>query len=161
MRKNNQRISKNTFRQAVILTPEVQNCFCSGKNAIPNKDQSKIELVEPRKCGGSLFIDQCLTNQGLYQNDNRWDYAIDYNGEVFFFEVHTANTGEVSTVLNKLAWLKDWLNNKAPEINALKAKAKTPFYWVQSNGYHITRNSRQERAVLQKGIKPISKLVLK
>ena len=99
--------------------------------------------------------------QGLYPNENRWDYAIDYNGEVFFFEVHTANTSEVSTVLKKLSWLKDWLVQKAPEINALKATTKTPFYWVQSNGYHILRNSCQERLVVQQGLKPISKLSLK
>jgi len=159
MRKNNPRKTKNTFRQAVTLTPEVQNCFCTGKAAIPNRDQSKIELTNSRKCGGSLFIDQCLIDQRLYPNANRWDYAIDYNGEVYFVEIHTASSSEVSTVLNKLTWLKDWLNNKAPEINALKSR--TPFYWIQSNGYHILPNSSHERAVLQKGIKPISKLVLK
>jgi hypothetical protein len=152
---------RKTFKKAIEETPEVQHCYCEGKSAFPKKDANKVELNDPRKCGGSLFIDQCLFDQGLYPNDNRWDYAIDYNGEVFFFEVHTASSSEVSTVLKKLEWLKDWLINKAPEINALKAKSKTPFYWVQSNGYHILPNSSYERAVLQKGMKPISKLVLK
>ena len=151
--------SKKAFKKAVEDTPEVQNCYCKGKTAILNREQNKVDLDDPGKCGGSLFIDQCLHDQRLYPNANRWDYAIDYNGEVFFFEVHTANTGEVSTVLNKLVWLKDWLIQKAPDINALRAK--TPFYWVQSNGYHILKNSSKEREVIQKGIKPISKLVLK
>jgi hypothetical protein len=152
---------RKPFKQAIEETEEVRLCYKEGKLAIPNSERNKVELDDPRKCGGSLFIDQCLIDQGLYPNANRWDYAIDYKGEVFFFEVHTANTGEVSTVLNKLAWLKDWLHQKAPEINALKAKTKTPFYWVQSNGYHILRNSSQEREVIQKGLKPVSKLVLK
>lgn len=158
---NNKRIVKKTFKQAVEATPEVKDCYNEGKLAIPNKERNKVELSDSRKCGGSLFIDQSLIDQGLYPNDNRWDYAIDYDGEVFFFEVHTANTREVSTVLKKLEWLKNWLVTKAPEINALKAKSKTPFYWVQSNGYSILPNSSQERAVIQKGLKPISKLVLK
>lgn len=153
--------TRKTFKIAVEETPEVHLCYCEGKLAILNNERNKVELDDPRKCGGSLFIDQCLHVQRLYPNANRWDYAIDYNGEVFFFEIHTANTGEVSTVLNKLAWLKDWLNHTAPAINALKAKTKTSFYWIQSNGYHILKNSSQERAVLQKGLKPISKLVLK
>ncbi len=156
-----QKTKKKTFRQAVESTPEVRMCFQEGKLAILNKERNKVELTDSRKCGGSLFIDQCLIDQGMYPQDNRWDYAVDYSGEVFFIEVHTASTGEVSTVLSKLTWLKDWLIHKAPEINSLRAKTKTPFYWVQSNGYHILSNSSQERLVIQKGLKPISKLVLK
>jgi hypothetical protein len=159
--KNNINKSKKrkTFEQAVKATVEVQNCYQKGKLAIKRNERVKVELSDPQLGGGSLFIDQCLISQGLYPNANRWDYAIDYNGEVFFFEVHSANSSEVSTVLNKLDWLKDWLHQKATEINAIKAKS--PFYWVQSNGYHILPNSRQERTVIQKGLKPISRLVLK
>ena len=153
--------TKKTFKKAIEETSEIQHSYCAGKMAILNKERNKVELNEARKCGGSLFLDQCLIDQGLYPNDNRWDYAIDYNGEVFFFEVHTACSSQVSIVLKKLEWLKDWLRNKAPEINALKATTKTPFYWVQSNGYHILPNSSHKRAVLQKGLKPISKLILK
>jgi len=158
---NNKSTGRKPFKKAVEHTDEVRLGYKAGKLAILNNERNKVELGDPRKCGGSLFIDQCLIDQGLYPNDNRWDYAIDYDGEVFFFEVHTANTGEVGTVLNKLAWLKDWLSHKAPEISALRAKSKTSFYWVQSNGYHIQQNSSQARTVLQKGLKPISKLVLK
>ena len=149
---NNKLTGRKTFKKAIENTEEVRLCYKAGKLAILNNERNKVELGDPRKCGGSLFLDQCLIDQGLYSNDNRWDYAIDYGGEVFFFEVHTANTGEVNTVLNKLAWLKDWLIQKAPDINNLKARSKTPFYWVQSNGYHILQNSSQERTVLQKGL---------
>ncbi len=157
--KINKSKKRKTFKQAVKVTVEVQNCFQEGKLAIKKNERIKVELSDPQLGGGSLFIDQCLISQGLYPNANRWDYAIDYNGEVFFFEVHSANSSEVSAVLNKLDWLKVWLLQKAPEINAIKAKS--PFYWVQSNGYHILPNSRQERTVIQKGLKPVSRLVLK
>lgn len=150
---------KKSFKEAVQATPDVRSCFRLGKQAILNSERSKVELVDTAKCGGSLSIDQCLIDQQLYPNANRWDYAIDYNGEVFFFEVHTASSGEVSTVIRKLEWLKEWLREHAPEINLLKAKA--PFYWIQSNGYHILPNSSFERAANQKGIRPIAKLILK
>lgn len=151
--------TKRTFKQAVLSTIEVQHCYCEGKQAIKNEEREKVELTDPRQCGGSLFIDQCLVDQKMYPGENRWDYAIDYKREVFFFEVHTASSGEVSTVLRKLQWLKDWLNQKAPEINSLKSKSA--YFWVQSNGYHILPNSSFERLVVQKGLKPIPKLVLK
>jgi hypothetical protein len=160
MKSKNYRLKKKkSFKQAVLATSEVKFCYQKGIGAIPRKERNKVELTDSKKCGGSLFIDKCLINQKKYPQENRWDYAIDYNGETFFFEVHTASTGEVSTVLSKLEWLKGWLRTKAPEINALKAK--NPFYWVQSNGCHILRNSAQEREVNQKGLKPIPKLVLK
>ena len=149
-----------TFEAAVKLTPEVTNCYQKGLQAVPKVDKSKVQLTDTTKCGGSLFIDQCLIDQGLYPQGNRWDYAVDYNGEVYFFETHTASTSEVRTVLAKLQWLKDWLVASAPEINKLKAKSKTPYYWVQSDGYHILKNSAHERAAIQSGIKPISKLIL-
>ncbi len=159
MKKSNNKLKKKAFKEAVEATPEVQNCYKKGKQAILQKELNKVELGNPQKCGGSLFIDQCLSKQNKYTQDNRWDYAIDYNGKVYFFEVHTTSTSEVSTVIKKLIWLKEWLIRQAPEINALRAKS--PYYWVQSKGYHILPNSRQERAVIQKGLKPVSKLVLK
>ncbi|MDI9366189.1 MAG: hypothetical protein QM541_14625 [Flavobacterium sp.] len=150
---------KQTFKEAVEATTDVQHCFEQGKQAILARDRDKVELHDPNKCGGSLFIDKCLINQKKYPNANRWDYAIDYNGEIFFFEVHTANSSEVSTVIKKLDWLKQWLNANAPKLNLLRAKV--PFYWIQSNGYHIPPNSAYERVAIQNGLKPISKLILK
>ena len=158
---NKKQPTKKTFKQAVVATPEVSKCYKAGLQAIPTNDRKKVELTDTRKCGGSLFIDQCLVDQKLFAQDNRWDYAIDYNGEVYFLEVHSAKTDEVSTVIKKLDWLKQWITNNAPEINKLKAKSKTPYYWVQTEGYHIMPGSAQERAANQKGIKPIAKLVLK
>jgi hypothetical protein len=150
---------KKTFKEAVQNTPDVRLCFKEGKQAILSKERAKVEVADLKKCGGSLFIDDCLLKQKKYLNANRWDYAIDYSGEVYFFEVHSANSAEVSTVIKKLEWLKEWLRTNAPEINVLKAKV--PFYWVQSNGYHLPKNSRYEKAANQAGIKPISKLMLK
>jgi hypothetical protein len=149
--------SSNLFKIAVENTPDVANCYQSGLQAL-GKYSKKIELAEPTLCSGSVEIDECT--KAKYPNDPRWDYALCYNSEVFFVEVHTANTSEVNAVLNKLQWLKDWLNAEAPEINKLKAKNQ-PYFWVQSNDFHIPKTSSQYRLVIQKGIKPIAKLSLK
>lgn len=152
--------AKKTFKQAVEATPDVKNAFAIGLTGL-GAHRTKVELADTRRCEGSLDIDTTVTAK--YPNDPRWDYAFSYKGEVFFVEVHSANTGEVSALLRKLEWLKGWLHHKAPEINKLKATSKTPFYWIQSKGYHILKKSKQERKIAQGGLdlKPISKLSLK
>jgi len=81
-----------------------------------------------------------------------------YNQKVYFVEVHSAITSEVSTVFRKLQWLKDWLNSHAPEIN--KMKAQQPYYWIMSNNNKILKGSSQARQISQAGLKPISCLNL-
>lgn len=146
-----------SFVNAVIATEDIQNCFQTGLKAL-GKYSTKIKVKEPKKICGSLDIDNCVKKK--YPQDNRWDYAVCYDNEVYFVEVHTANTSEVNVVLRKLQWLKNWLNESAPEINRLKAKSKTPFYWIQSNGNHILPNSPQAKAIALKGLRPVAFLNL-
>lgn len=145
-----------TFKQVVEATNEIKSGYKNGLQAL-GKYSSKIELADTKKCEGSVNIDACTTT--LYSKENRWDYAISYNAEVYFVEVHSAHTSGVSVVLKKLQWLKDWLNSKAPELNILKAKQQT-FTWIQTNGYHILPNSPQNRLLAQNGLRPVSKLKL-
>jgi hypothetical protein len=77
-------VKRKTFRQAVEATPDVSHCYRQGKQAIKNDERGKVEMTDSRKCGGSLFIDQCLVDQNKYSQENRWDYAIDYNGKSVF-----------------------------------------------------------------------------
>ncbi len=151
------KIKTNKFKEAVESTEHVKNCYQDGLRAL-GAHRNKVELSDTSCCEGSVGIDACVLTK--FPINNRWDYTFSYKEEVFFVEVHSANTGEVSAVLKKLQWLKDWLNQHAPEINKLKAKSKPAFYWLQSNGYHISKNSRQERLIVQEGLRPISKLKL-
>lgn len=146
-----------TFQQAVTDTPDVTASFKAGLTAF-GKYSNKIELSDTKQCNGSLDIDSAVTAK--YPNDNRWDYALSYKSKVYFVEVHSANTGEVSTVLNKLRWLKDWLNTQAPEIDKLKVVDVTPYYWIQSGKFNILPNSPQFRRCVQEKLKPIPKLSL-
>ncbi len=146
-----------TFKQAIEATPDVANGFKLGLTALGTLS-SKVSVSDTQLLQGSLDIDTCTASK--YPNSNRWDYAFAYNDETFFIEVHPANSSEVNTVLKKLQWLKDWLHQKAPEINKLKAKRNFPFYWIQSKGFAIPKTSPQYRAAAGAGLKPIAKLNL-
>lgn len=147
-----------SFRQAVEATPDIASGFKEGLKAMGDYSK-KVSVANTSLIEGSVDIDSCTSKK--YPSANRWDYAFSYHKEVFFVEVHTANTREVDTVLRKLQWLKDWLNNDAPEMNKLKASTLPPFYWIQSKGFAIPKTSSQYRRVISQGLKPINKLVLK
>lgn len=149
-----------TFKEAVESTADVKLCYHKGIQALEHRHRMKIQFSDTSQCNGSLFIDKCVTDQKKYPQANTWDYAVAYKGEVFFVEVHSANTSEVRTVLRKLEWLKMWLRDHAPEIEKLKAKSKFPFYWIQSDRFDIAPNSAQLREAIQKKLKPIPKLTL-
>jgi hypothetical protein len=144
-----------TFKEAVETTPDIATGFQTGLTAL-GRYKVKISISNTRLLEGSVDIDSCTTAQ--YPNNNRWDYAFAYNKEIYFIEVHSAYTGEVDVVLKKLQWLKDWLNNKAPNINRLKAKM--PYYWIQSNGFAIPKTSPQYKRITQARLKPIPRLSL-
>lgn len=147
----------SNFQKAVESTPQINNAYSTGLRALGGYS-NKIKLSNTQNCEGSVDIDSTVNHH--YPTDNRWDYCLSYKGEVFFVEVHSANTGEVDTVIKKLSWLKNWLNREAPLINDLKAKSKHPFYWIQVNGFHILPNSRQFKSAIQENIKPVAQLVL-
>lgn len=144
-----------TFKQAIESTPDISNGYKTGLTAFGGYS-NKVKVPDTTKLQGSVDIDACTTKK--YPQSNRWDYAFAYKSEVFFVEIHTANTSEVQVVIKKLQWLKDWLNQNAPEIN--KLKAKQCFFWVQSKNFQIPKNSPQFLACIQAGIKPIPQLIL-
>lgn len=139
---------KMSFEAAVKATANVASGYKRGLQAL-EKDHSQKIKADTKKIEGSLFIDECLKK---IDNGNRWDYAIGYKGEVYFVEVHSANTSEVSTVLKKLAWLKVWLNNGGTAINSIKAK--DCYHWIQSGKFNILKQSRQYRLAEQEGLMP-------
>ena len=144
------------FKLAVEATPDVSTGYRAGLTAL-GAYSNRIEVSDTTKLQGSLDIDLCTTAK--YPNENRWDYAFAYNEQVFFVEVHSANTSEVKTMLKKLQWLKDWLHLKAPEINKLKAKSDA-FIWIQSKDFQIPKGMPQYRLAKTNGILPLRKLEL-
>ena len=117
--------------------------------AVKNSDRNKVNVTDPRKLQGSLDIDTQV--QKKYPQEPRWDYALSYDDKLYFFEVHPASTSEVDAVIKKLGWLKDWLKNKAPEINKLQ-KGVHPYVWVQSGRYDILDSGKSGKKLAASGI---------
>lgn len=132
----------NKFKEAVESTREVKDGFCQGLQALKKTDRFKVSCRNSCKLEGSLDIDTNV--KALYPNSDRWDYAISYSGKVCYCEVHPAETSEVTKMIGKLTWLKQWLKYKAPNINALPAC--TPKYvWVSSGRVNVLPTSREKR----------------
>lgn len=146
-----------TFKEAVEATPDIATGYKAGLSAM-GEYSSRVSAADTTRLQGSVDIDSCTTSK--YPNANRWDYALAYKGEVFFVEVHSANTSEVRTVLRKLQWLRDWLNSHAPELNKMKAKSSNPFVWIQSKNFQIPKNTPQYFAAKKAGLLPLQKLEL-
>lgn len=85
----------NKFKEAVLATPEVKDCYQQGLQAM-GKYSSKVELSNVRKAEGSVDVDTCVSKP--YPSENRWDFALGYDGRAYFLEVHSAQTSEVSAI---------------------------------------------------------------
>ncbi len=146
------------FRKEIDKIPEIRGCFMAGLQALERDHSKKVRDYKNDKLEGSLDLDQCV--KSIYPNSNRWDYIIGYNSKALFVEVHSAQTGEVTTMIKKLNWLKDWLNTKAPGLKKIKDK-QTPFIWLSSSKVDIPRYSSEYKRLAAAGIIPKSHLSLK
>ena len=138
---------KSLLKAAIEKTDDVKGQFKVGLGAIKGNEKQKFVVPDTRKITGSLDID--TSTKEKYPLENRWDYAVEYDKETFFIEIHPGSTSEIPIVLAKLEWLKKWLKEKAPAINALKPKDKQPFHWVYTNKFAILPNSKYARQLAQ------------
>jgi hypothetical protein len=143
------------FENNVAAIPAINRCYKRGLQSL-GTDSVKVVLKHPRKCEGSVNLDDCL--KAALPNENRWDYMFSYKDKVYFVEVHPAQTSEVRLMLRKLGWLKNWLQTQAPSIE--RQKAPNAFIWIASGRTAILPTSPQYRLVIQKGLKPMSILQL-
>ena len=77
-------------------------------------------------------------------------------------EVHAVQTNKVREVLNKLRWLKDWLNDAGQPLERMTvADGPTqPFVWLASGSIRLPDTSPQARQASQAGIRPRKRLLL-
>lgn len=123
---------------------------------------AKVQCSTPRRITGSIDIDTALASDPAFAQSNRWDYGFGFMAQdndsteiAVWVEVHSADTGEVSTMIKKKKWLRDYLISQCEDLwklTAIKDRAVEEFHWVASKGVHINRNSSQARALSQAGI---------
>ncbi len=121
-----------SFQQAVQNTAPIAECYRNGLLALGNHSL-KITPSVPRSCSGSIDLDTCL--QPRFPNATRWDYALGYGDYAYFVEVHPAS-GQVSEMLNKVTWLRQWLKGEGALLAAIHHPGKT-FHWLSTNGVKI------------------------
>ena len=133
------------FKEAIQKTTEIKDALKPGLQALGANSQ-KVRLGDSRLCQGSVDLDNHLKDQ--YPNDNRWDYVFGYSDQAYFVEVHPAHTSEVRTVIQKLQWLRFWINSKAPELHVMKKR----YSWIATNGTHILKDSKEARMLAENGL---------
>lgn len=150
-------MEKSIFQKAVEGTPDISTAYRSGLQALKRSDRGVFDVADTRLLDGSVDIDTAV--QGKYPKENRWDYAIGYSGKVCYVEVHPAYTSEVSTIEKKLRWLKTWLKEKGPLLDAIP-KAIPAFVWAQTGKGGILPRSSQARKLAAMGVTvtPVCKL---
>lgn len=147
----------SSFKSAVENTPDVKDGFQVGLKAVRKKDRELIDVADSRLLDGSLDIDGQVKSK--YPHAPRWDYAVAYGGRVCFCEVHPAYTSEVSKMIKKLKWLKDWLRTNASLIGNLPSY-HPKYVWIASGKCGITKNSPQAKLCASSGLMQMPKLTL-
>ncbi len=156
-----------TFRKAVKAAPPPVNvAYCCGIQALAGSHRKQVTCKNPRRLTGSIDLDSALKRVPGHASANRWDYGIGYrpgNGpeRVIWVEIHSATEKEVSTVLKKLQWLRDWLNGEAEQLHRMTERADPDmrFVWIASSRVSIPGNSRRIRELNQKGIPSVKKML--
>lgn len=150
------------FASAVRAAPTpVASALLAGKQALLKEHRAKVTCADEARWTGSVEIDEALKRAPEHASANRWDYGLGYEspaGEesARWVEVHSAYTSEVSTIINKLRWLKAYLQASCPDLWRLTqaAPAAQRFVWVASGKYAILPNSPQLRALRTAGLEP-------
>jgi hypothetical protein len=144
-----------TFHGAVEATPSIRGAGRPGLQALVRADRERI--IDGTLATGSVALDEALLRADPH--GNRWDYGIGLppqagrSGEsVLWLEVHHAASGETEAVVKKLEWLKSWLREHAPRLDALPRK----FVWQLSNvERHPNDRLRRNRLAEQHGLRRV------
>lgn len=128
--------------------------YKAGIQALVAVDRRRIQLSNPRQCHGSADIDNALKKS--QPDSRRWDYVVAVDKTLHFIEVHPAHSSEVKDMAAKKSWLDNWLKNS--QLNRLAAPKH--YHWVASDKVAIPKGSKQWRAAVQMGLKPVTGLKL-
>ncbi len=145
------------FKEKVEKTLDIKDCYKKGLTALGTayKDLVSVTNKQARQLHGSVDIDKCT--KAKYPNSNRWDYVFGYENTLYFIEPHQLKDSETKVVIKKFDWLQEWLKSSAPELNAIESKK---YYWINASKRGQLLDTKYNRQLAQKGIKPISILKL-
>jgi hypothetical protein len=135
----------------------------SGKDAVEGSYRAQIVAATGWQCSGSVDMDAHF--KATEGQSPRWDYGIGIshaNGQdlVCWVEPHPASsTGEVTKMLEKLAWLKGKLDTvafkKLKAMTYVSGRVGHPFYWLRTvNGQcRITAHGKEAKLLAKSGLR--------
>lgn len=145
---------KPTFKQAVAKTPHLEGQWKSGLGALRSQDKLNIVPADPRRLSGSVDLDTALRKLQDHSQANRWDFAIGFQHSnlkrdfIYWVEIHTGSDREISVVLRKLEWLRQWLRGDGAPL----ANFNCQFVWVPSGATKFTKRARQVKVLAGHGL---------
>ena len=146
----------NEFEAVVKAVTDISTGYKSGLSAL-GANSRYISLKYTRKLDGSVDIDSCTHDK--YPDEHRWDYVLSYDGQAFFVEVHPATGGTVKEMEAKLIWLKQWLKQKARNLESYPS-GKPRYTWISSGKCGILKSSPEYRRAAVLGLLPMKILRL-
>jgi len=143
------------FQDAIANSNDVRDAFQAGIQALSAIDRDKLSFTNTRKISGSLNLDAAVAE--LYPNAPRWDYGIgikktEGSDKAIWVEVHPADANQVQKMIDKLGWLKNWLNNRARDLMTI-TENDVPYVWVASGHVSFQRASPQAKRLALAGIR--------
>jgi hypothetical protein len=142
-----------TFKKAVNQTPHLAGMLKPGLQALRPCDKDHIDVEEPRLLSGSVDIDTALLR--VEPNANRWDFAIAYRHKnchqefIYWVETHTGSDNQISLVLKKYSWLRNWLKHDGITLNSFNRE----FVWVPSGATSFTAGATQVKQLAVQGLR--------
>lgn len=156
-----------SFTKAAKAAPaNVAAAVKPGKQALTRPHAKQVICNRVGALTASIDLDDALHAEPAYAQESRWDYGLGYRTEenkevAIWVEVHSASTSDVSTMLRKLSWLREFLHSECDELWKLTLAAERPYHWIASGSVAILRNSPQARRLIASGLRfPQSTLTL-
>jgi len=142
------------FEEAVRNTDEIRDAYKPGLQALLEHDRNRLSCNNSRNIRGSVYLDKALAER--YPNEPRWDYGIGIqktstDDKAIWIEVHPANAREVKVLIAKVHWLKEWLENQAPDLRGITPKGSL-YVWIASEGVSLQKTSRQLKLLALAGL---------
>jgi hypothetical protein len=134
-----------------------------GKDAVEGSYRAQISTANGYSLSGSVDLDGHF--KATEPQSSRWDYCIGLvmvGGQELacWVEPHPASsTGEVTKMLEKLAWLKAKLDTaafkKLKGMTYVPGRAGHPFYWLRTlNGQcRITAHGKEAKLLAKSGLR--------
>lgn len=101
-----------------------------------------------------MDIDTALKRLPAHAEAHRWDFAIGFQHTnrasefVYWVETHTGSDSQISVMLDKLTWLKQWLAGDGKPLAAFECD----FIWAPSGATSFTKGARQVRILAGMGL---------